>query len=79
MHIIKGHYRNDSGALEVGTLMVDRVGKSYIDAQGGFRLFAENYAVTSDTQGVQVTSPDAAFEFLPDAGELDRIGMPVKS
>lgn len=77
MHILKGHYRKDGGALEVGTLMVERNGDRFIEAESGFRLHAAQYAITSELTGVEITSPDALLAFVPAAGECERIGMAV--
>lgn len=77
MNIIKGYYRTDSGALEIGTLMVERSGESFVEAQSGFRLQAAQYAITRETSGVEVTSSDSLLQFVPATGELERIGMAV--
>lgn len=77
MHIIKGYYRNESGDLSIGTLMIDNAAGKFCDAEGGFPLRASRYAVTADTAGIEITSPQSVIQFLPDAGEVERIGMPV--
>lgn len=79
MHIIKGHFRDESGMLQVGTLMVDMLNSGlFFEVETGFRLEAKRYAITKEYEGVEITSPDAVWEFLPDDGELDRIGMPIQ-
>ena len=77
MHIIKGHYRNESGDLSIGTLLVEQANGKFRDAESGARLVANHYAVAQGITGIEITSPDSLIEFLPDAGEIDRIGMSV--
>lgn len=77
MRIIKGHYRNDSGTLSIGTLMVDSVDGRFFEAESGATLEARRYSVSNEIEGIEIISPDSCIEFLPNEGEAERIGMPV--
>lgn len=78
MKIIKGHYRQSGGSLEIGTLMVgQRADGSFFDALEGGTLKAVAYKVTDGITGIEITSARSVFEFLPDAGECARVGIPV--
>jgi hypothetical protein len=76
-HIVKGHYRQDGGYLERGTLLLEKNGAVFRDTNLGGILTASRYKVTSDIAGIEITSSLGAWEFVPDDGECDRIGMPV--
>lgn len=77
MKIINGHYRDASGLLEPGSLHLEEFDGQWRGAHSGHRLFARRYAVATGIRAIEITSPDALTEFVPDAGECERIGMPV--
>lgn len=76
MYIIKGHHREESGLLTVGTLLVDKLPDgSFVTADSGHRLQASKFKVAPGIEDVEITSPDSTLEFLPAAGQIERIGM----
>ncbi|WP_220816079.1 hypothetical protein [Pseudomonas paralcaligenes] len=77
MHIIKGHYRDESGLLEAGELMVEKTENGWRHPESWARLEAARYAVARGIAGVEITSPDSLTEFLPNEGECERIGMEI--
>ena len=79
MRILKGHYRTESGMLEIGTLHVEQTDGvwhlSYPSPR--YPIKAERFAVCQGVTGIEITSAGGAWEFCPDEGECERIGMPV--
>lgn len=78
MRIMKGHYRTESGVLEIGTLGVEQT-------DGVWHLCypspcdpikAERITVCQGITAIEITGA-GAWEFLPDKGECERIGMPI--
>ncbi len=82
MHIVKGHFRDESGLLEPGTLLAEKHADGWRHPETLARMTAREYVVCRDhagvaTLGVEIDSPDAIWCFVPDPGECERIGMEV--
>lgn len=82
MHILKGNYRNEQGLLERATLMVESANGGFRDVETGEVYKAQEYKVT-DYTSIEIiserTSTDVVYTaFVPDAGECERIGMPIR-
>lgn len=77
VHILKGHYRNESGSLEVGTLVLHKDGSRLLDETGGI-ISAAEYKVAQGVVGTEIVSDRGVWEFLPDDGECERVGLPIK-
>ncbi|WP_108610834.1 hypothetical protein [Aminobacter sp. MSH1] len=80
---IRGRYVGDGGQLSNVQLlfvsqMVMRNGtKVWCDTEGGFELWAEQYAVCEGTRAWQIVG-DCAWTFLPeDESVISRIGFSV--
>lgn len=79
MYKIKGHYREDDGTIEPGTLDVDTKDGAFVcDEIGAIgTLTARHYAEGGGNFSVQITSSVAAWKFVAADGECERIGMPI--
>lgn len=80
MRILKGHYRNQQGLMERSTLMVEPADGGWRDVHTGGMYKAQEHA--DDPGAIEIidqwTDTDAVYRaFVPDAGECERIGMPI--
>lgn len=74
---IKGHYRDQGGSLNQGSLvLVDVPGKG-ICTEGGLQVRARRFRANDGVDGIELYGPDIGFDFLPDEGECEREGIPV--
>lgn len=74
---IKGHYREEGGSLIEGSLVfIDVPGKG-ICTKDGAPLRARRVKVSSTTECIELYGPQMGFNFLPDEGECERVGIPV--
>ena len=80
--VLRGHRRTDSGQMVPGHLALRRdAGGWYdpdMDCPGMQVLYvaAREYQITGTLVGVEIVSVGGG-EFLPDAGECERIGLTV--
>ncbi len=73
---LTGHYRQDCGSLESGILLVEKIGGRFYHAEGlASEIVATEFQVTDSIIGTEITG--TVFEFLPDNGECERIGMTI--
>lgn len=88
-HLIRGHMRADDGTIGPRfALHVQTVRGRWHAVPGPEPIRAEAYAICDDLRGVQIVSDATeaerrdgigfAWEFLPDPGECERVGMPVR-
>lgn len=79
-HVIKGHYREDDGTLEPGTLDLLAEGGQFVDDAVGIRgvLIARRYPVCAGVTDIEITSSVGAWQFVVAEGECERIGMPIQ-
>lgn len=81
MYELKGHHRDSLGLIKRGTILVERAGDQFRDAYPGSPLI---FSAMCDAYGEveiidQYTNTDSVYEaFLPDVGECERIGMPIR-
>jgi len=75
MNIIKGHHVKDGGILEAGRIFVDVIEGSAICAETGSLLTATNY---TETWGSFTEISNGVWQFEPDSGECERVGIEVK-
>jgi hypothetical protein len=73
MHSLSGHYRDGSGFLSPGRLLVEKTENGFRDPETCEALCAREYRVSQSV--IEVEIPQAYF--VPSAGECGRIGMPV--
>lgn len=77
IRIIKGHYREEGGSLTPGSLtVIDMPGQGLCSENGG-EVRARRYQVAGEIEGLELYGPDIAFDFLPNEGECERVGIPV--
>lgn len=69
---LKGHYRDESGNLNHGRLLVS---VDDFSSHTGVSLSAHEYRIAGDNLGIEIRG--LGDNFLPDEGECERIGMPV--
>lgn len=77
-HILKGHFRQGDGQLESGRLRLERTANGDFLDRYQHKVSAWRYTIAGDLTGVQVESAGAVWEFLPDDGECERVGMPIQ-
>lgn len=87
--LIRGCYPDDGGRVGDDTrLSVERDGSGvWRDAESGSPILARRYAICDDLSGVEIVSGATeaqqrrgfgfAWTFWPDAGECERVGLPV--
>lgn len=74
---INGHYREEDGSLTQGSLVfIDVPGKG-ICTEDGDQLRARRFKASSTTECVELYGSKIGFDFLPDEGECERVGIPV--
>lgn len=74
---IRGHYRDNDGSLTQGSLVfIDLSGKG-ICTEDGKQLRARCLKSSSSTECDELYGPEIGFDFLPDKGECERVGIPV--
>lgn len=81
IRILKGNHRNEQGLLERTTLMVEPTNDGFRDVVTGAMYKAQEYKAGNVTV-IEIISKDTSTDvvytaFIPDAGECERIGMPV--
>lgn len=79
---IKGHYPTEDGYLgERGTLLVEKTTTGWIlpdmAARSATLTAREHLAATGGPVCVEISLDRLAWTFWPDAGECERIGLPV--
>lgn len=76
--VMQGHYQDEDGLVEPGhlTVLIDDKGNRLCEDGGLLR--ATPYEIAG-TNGYDVTSARGAWTFVPDAGEVERCGIPVSS
>lgn len=89
-HIIRGCHPDDGGRVGDDTMLFveqDALGV-WRDAESGSPILARRYAICDDLTGVEIVSAATeaehrrglgfAWTFWPDAGECERVGLPVE-
>mgnify|MGYP000936596360 CR=1 FL=1 len=76
-YILMGDYETDGGLMERGRLIVHVRDGKYTDEYGAKISAAEIWVVRPKVKGIRVTCADSGWQFVPDAGECERIGLPV--
>lgn len=74
---IKGHYREEGGSLTPGSLTLIDMPDKGLCAENGGTVRARRYQVTGEIEGLELYGDDIAFDFLPEEGECERVGIPV--
>lgn len=77
VRVLKGHYREEGGSLTQGSLVLIDVPGKGICTEGGLQLRARRYKVATGVEGIELYGPEIGFDFLPDEGECERVGIPV--
>ncbi len=88
-YLIRGHMRAEDGTIGPRfALHVHEMLGRWHAIPGPQPIRAESYAICGDLRGVQIVSDATAeeqqdglgfaWEFLPDPGEFERTGMPVR-
>lgn len=74
VRVLKGHYREEDGSLTQGSLvLIDVPGKAICTEEGP--ASRSSFKDSTGVEGVELYDLD--FEFLPDEGECERVGIPV--
>lgn len=76
---IRGHYREEGGSLTPGSLVLIEVSGKGVCTEGGGLVRARRFKVAEGVECVELYGPEIGFEFFPDEGECERVGIPVDS
>jgi hypothetical protein len=77
--VISGIYRETAGGVSIrsGKLHVYQRDGRFHDVETGSLVRATSFALTDRTTAVDITSQHGVWHFDPDAGECERIGLPI--
>lgn len=75
--IITGHYRQEGGSLEPGRLLVLVDQDGTVLSESGGEIKARTYQAADGVKGVELHGNTIAFDFLPDDGECERVGIAI--
>lgn len=75
--IITGHYRQEGGSLEPGKLLVLVKQDGTVLSETGGAIKARSFVVTEDITSIELYGDTIAFDFEPDVGECERVGIPI--
>ncbi|OLU25535.1 hypothetical protein BVH03_17990 [Pseudomonas sp. PA15(2017)] len=74
---IKGHFREQDGSLNQGSLVLIDVPGKGICTEGGRQVRARRFRASDGVNRIELYGSDIGFDFLPDEGECEREGIPV--